>query len=234
MIQNLTLACFGPIYFATHLKTSPTANYTSITNEKSSSVSAAVRSLEYLPFSLVLGFVFPSILISLPSPKLASYASQQAAIAVWTPFPVWVGLSQALLTWCDAKISSRSRPLSSIEKRATLQNALRRVYTFTLVGSTIVHIGTVVTSLSTLLFPAIFAAGVGAEFAPTNLLFPKNSRVSSIGAGVLNFMQWDQWIGYTALLTWVLSLEQEGDVAVRTWTRWIWQAVKIILIIVLL
>jgi hypothetical protein len=34
---------------------------------------------------------------------------------------------------------------------------------------------------------------------PMTLLFPRNLLLDSIGAGVLNFMQWDQWVGYAAL-----------------------------------
>ena len=236
-MQNLTLACFGPIYFAIHLETSPTVRPTSVTKEAPPKVLAAARNLQFLPFSIILGYVVPSILLGLPSPSLVSYASQQAAIAIWTPFPVWVGLAQFILTWCDAKLSASksSAVISSVESHGIYLRALRRVYLFALVGSSFVHIGTMVTSLSTLLFPATFAPGLRSEFAPANLLFPKNSQVGTIGAGVLNFMQWDQWVGYTALLTWVLKLEQ-GDQksAARTWKMWLWRSLEVIFPIALL
>lgn len=77
-----------------------------------------------------------------------------------------------------------------------------------LCSRTLVHVRTVTISLSTLSFPAIFTPGYIEEFAPANLLFPRNTTVSTIGAGVLHFMQWDQWIGYSAVLIWAVSLRR--------------------------
>lgn len=235
-MQNLTLACFGPIYFSIHLETSPTARPTTEkTKEETPSVLAtATRSLKYLPFSIVLGYVIPSIFLGLSAPGAVSYASQQAAIAVWTPFPVWVCLAQFLFTWCDANLSSGTAK-SAVESQKDYLQALRAVYAFALAGSAAVHIGTIATSVSTVLFPAIFASGYRSEFAPANLLFPKNEKVGSIGAGVLNFMQWDQWIGYTALLLWVLRLLQGNEkLAAKGFFGWISRTLEIFAAIVLL
>ena len=236
-MQNLTLACFGPIYFAIHLEISPVVRSTAITREAPAKVSVAARYLQYLPFSILLGYVIPSILIGISSPNVASYASQQAAIAVWTPFPVWVGLAQLIFTWCGANLSaSKSTALSSSGgSHETYLRALRRVYLFALVCSALVHVGVVVISMSTMIFPAIFTTSIHSEFMPTNILFPKNSQVDTIGAGVLNFMQWDQWVGYIALLTWVLKLDQsDQDSAARSWKAWLWRGLEIVFSVALL
>ncbi|ROT41095.1 hypothetical protein SODALDRAFT_349169 [Sodiomyces alkalinus F11] len=240
LMHNLTLGCFGPIYFAVHLLSlkSPDSSRPAATKKGKAPVpsasahvlAAAARYLRFLPFSIVLGFVVPSIWIGLPPPRLATYASQQAAIAIWTPFPVWVGLSQLLLTrylpklsGCEGEAASATPGTGSISparSQATYLGALRWVYLFCLVGSALVHVGVVTTSLSTQLFPAIFTPAIRSEFAPMNLLFPRNAEVaSSIGAGVLNFMQWDQWIGYSSVLIWALKLAQEDRLAPLTWTR---------------
>ncbi|KAL2802397.1 hypothetical protein BJX63DRAFT_437922 [Aspergillus granulosus] len=206
LMQNLTLACFGPIYFVYHLTSSPTN-----TRHTQQTLLTAARNLKLLPASVLIGYILPSIWIAIPSPVAQSYASQQAAIAVWTPFPVWVSLAHTILTIGEVtlfnsaseKIVARSSPA---ESRDIYNSALRAVYLFAIAGCAIVHIGTVATSLSALLFPTIFGAGYTEYFAPNTLLFPQNSSsVASIGAGVLNFMQWDQWIGYTAVLSWVLK-----------------------------
>ncbi|ORY03479.1 hypothetical protein BCR34DRAFT_492387 [Clohesyomyces aquaticus] len=205
LMQNLTLACFGPIYFVIHLAVSPMLSSSSSTKESPTKLSNATKYLQYLPLSITLGYIVPSIFIGLPAPTIQSYASQQAAIAVWTPFPAWVALFQVLLTWCDSKLSSSST-VGRSETSKAYQAALRRVYIFAITGSAFIHIGTITTSMSTVLFPAVYSPIIRSEFAPAHLLFPDNASVDTIGAGVLTFMQWDQWIGYTAVLAWALKL----------------------------
>jgi hypothetical protein len=221
-MQNFTLACFGPVFFALHLATSPTARPSPTAEARRAGVLPAAPALRLLPLAVLLGYIVPSVVLALPAPGLVSYAAQQAAIAVWTPFPIWVGLAQVILTWCVAGLTpSGSRPAREADaQHEDGVRAARAVYVFALVGSAAVHVGVVAVSASTVLFPAIFSPPYVAEFAPANLLFPKNAAVPSIGAGVLNFMQWDQWIGYTAVLLWALALRHADEaVSLRTWTQ---------------
>jgi hypothetical protein len=229
-MQNFTLACFGPIFFALHLSTSPTARSKNMNKEqRASTLAIASRHLRVLPFSVVLGYIIPSIVLGLPSPGVASYAGQQATIAVWTPFPAWVGLGQSVLTWADHRLftSPPSTPTSASNVQSNHLKAIRPVYMFALIGSSLIHISTIAISLSTVLFPALFEAKYLSEFAPANLLFPRNGYVDAIGAGVLNFMQWDQWIGYTAVLIWALAL-LKGDEQVALKTLLLWGAETVV------
>jgi hypothetical protein len=225
-MQNLTLACFGPLYFALHIGTRPTTSLVSVSEKSPQKVNNAARNLQVLPLSVMIGFVFPTLLICLPSPNLVSYGFQQVAIAIWTPFPAWVGLAQMFLTSFIGKFqaSTASTKVDARETRAAYHHALRVVYLFAFAFSAFVHVGTLTFSLSTVLLPSIFSPMAQLEFAPANLLFPQNTGAHSIGAGVLVFMQWDQWIGYTALLVWIWEICREEGVALMAWKTWFWQA----------
>lgn len=227
-MQNFTLACFGPIFFAIHLSTSPTSQSKNASREqRARSLAIPSRQSIAIPPSIFLGYVIPSILLSLPSPGVASYAGQQAAVAVWTPFPVWVGLVQLILAWIDSQVSLPPS-ISAASTEGLLSRdlkAMRPVYIFALIGSAIVHTSCIAVSSSTVLFPALFQAKYLSEFGPPNLLFPSNTSVETIGAGVLNFMQWDQWIGYLAVLVWALSLlKADEEVTSKTLILWIVEA----------
>ncbi|KAJ5307078.1 hypothetical protein N7508_006093 [Penicillium antarcticum] len=221
-MQNFTLACIGPIYFALHLEASHNVR------------APAARQLRYLPWSMVLGYVVPSIMLGLPSPNVVSYPAQQAAIALWTPFPVWVGLIHSLLSWCGGHIYNISPEPAAERSSKIYLHAARPVYLFAVIGSAIVHIGTVVTSLSTVVFPSLFVASAREALAPQTLLFPRNLLLDSIGAGVLNFMQWDQWVGYAALWMWVLKITQEGGMRVQTKAGLLWRALEVVVCVALL
>ena len=234
MMQNLTIACFGPVFLTLHLFTSP-----AITD--SSALIAPLTDVISLPFSILFGSLIPNVVLGLRSPSVVSFATQQLAIAIWTPFPVWVALFQKIFCSVGPKITSiffrrlaGARPSAMPseyaidEKREAkpllLTPAVRRqeadiylqkvrpVYTILAFISFILHISTGAFVLITVLFPMMFSSSPAytTAFAPGHLLFPAfaghGSRVETIGQGVLVFMQWDMWIGFSAMAIWAAVL----------------------------
>ncbi|KAK2749202.1 hypothetical protein FQN57_006817 [Myotisia sp. PD_48] len=216
LMHNFTLACFGGIFYCIYLSTSPTVlRKGRLSAQDRLSVAVFSSELVLLPFSLTLGYIIPSIFFGLPSPNVISYASHQAAIAVWTPFAVWVGVSQRVLSTISSTIfpSKKSSTQLPSDIAASSLCALRYVYGFFFIGSALVHIATVTISITAVLFPMIFAPGYAEFFHPSHLLFPSNlSHVDTIGKGVQNFMQWDQIIGYSSVLIWAGTMYWNGHV----------------------
>ncbi|EON68662.1 hypothetical protein W97_07920 [Coniosporium apollinis CBS 100218] len=202
-MQNLTLACFGPIFYTLCLAVRWPGN------GAPSKDALLIRPLDLrvLPFSVFLGYILPSVSMALPSPGIVSFRTQQAVISVWTFFPVWVGAIHAILSRVAVSLGMAGAARSP---QAHLVNA-RVLYAITIVVTTVVHVAIVTLSLSTVLFPALYTPSTLAAFAPAHLLFPTASGiVASIGEGVLNFMLLDQYIGYGSTLLWAAVLHWDS------------------------
>ncbi|KAI9785097.1 MAG: hypothetical protein M1816_000508 [Peltula sp. TS41687] len=215
-MQNLALACFGPVYFTIYLCTSRTVlDQSRHSNSERSSPMSFPSELRLLPFSLTLGYIIPSIIIALPSPNVVSHDFQQAVIAVWSFFPIGVAVIQALLSRVTSSTSpvDRQSPQSPAELAAASLRVMRPVYTLAFAGSAIFHIATATLSLTALLFPTIYAPGYATALHPSHVSLPANTaQVGTIGQGVLRFMQLDQWIGYSAVLLWASTMYRSASV----------------------
>ncbi|RDW80315.1 hypothetical protein BP6252_04953 [Coleophoma cylindrospora] len=224
--HNLTIACFAPIYFILHHQSSPTSRTTGVSTATHSRVLSTIRHLRYLPLSIFLGLMVPFSYTGLPSPDVISYTAQQNAIAFTIFYPTWVVLLNYTFAWLDATFCSSDTPT---DLHDVYMRALRPVYIFAIVIGAFMHIGVVVTSLASVVFPGVFAPGIPELFHPLNLLLPTNPPVYTIGAGIFNFMKRDQWIGYLSMWLWVLKCYQENaELAVKTWGQAMRRGVEVI------
>lgn len=213
MFQGMAIGCVSPAWILTFLVSSPLFMSTDssgsappLRSAKALSAAAPARILS-VPLALALGYLFPALLMALPSPGSVSNAFQQKAVAVWNVFPIWVASIHKLLELAFSLVSGAADPASTGTALASQQHkshlvAVRLTNTIAMALSAGAHITFVLLSVSTSLFPAIFAKPFLTHLTPAALFAPPIAIQSAktVGDGVRSFMLWDQAVGYTAVL----------------------------------
>jgi hypothetical protein len=113
--------------------------------------------------------------------------------------------------------------------RDLYMSALRTVYSFAIVIGGFMHIAVVAMSLSSVIYPGIFASHIPELFHPLNLLLPTNPPVETIGNGIFNFMKRDQCIGYLSMWLWILKCyQQNSELAIKSWGQALRRFVEVV------
>jgi hypothetical protein len=219
LIQNVALTVILPLYLFIHLLTSPIGR--SFLGRSTSVLLIPSLDLALLPISVAYGYIVPSLLMVLP-PSVVSNTVHQYFIAFWQPFPIWTVIIHYVL-----KSALRSETKASTKSTGeTYLDGAQSVYGFVICLSAITHIPVVLTTfLPADMLPAstpisiiqLFKCSFSEVFVP---YFPNLSyQVSSIAAGVLNFLQWDVYIGTTAFLLWGMVLARNAVESEISWRR---------------
>jgi phosphate starvation-inducible membrane PsiE len=217
-IQNITFVVTAPWWAFIHILTSPAA--APFPGSFSSNVLAISKlDLAILPVSIILGYLVPSILMTLPSPAVVSAIQHQQAIALWQPFPIWCVIFQISLRYVGSifvgsKESATKTPHISLA--ASYVSSAAHVYRFIIGLCMITHLP----ALAIALLPysnfsnshPIVQNLAKAEFAATYIPYLPvlTTQVESFAAGVHAFLQWDMYIGATAMLVWGIYLHQNA------------------------
>lgn len=198
------MAIAGPIFLFIHLTTSSTRF------PQAEDLNIDLYHLQALPFSIAIGLIAPTILMSLPAPTYLSPLQKTNLVRLWQFFPVLSNLAQFLFSHI-LRYTSPAINISSGGKLAKLRlSAVRRAYVFGIVCSGLAHIATLGVSLSASFFPSLFGADVvrflqpGYVFVPTSPF--SSTKVSSIGEGAHWFLQWDDIIMCSAFLIWACAI----------------------------
>ena len=215
IFQNISFTITVPLYLFIHLLTSPVAQ--SFPGTHANSVLLIdTWDLRILPLSVTLSYVIPSLLMILPAP-MVSFSTHQKLIAFWQPFPIWT----VCIHWALRKISqfvAGNLSTADLNKKkptplgASYLGSAKHVYRFILAMCLATHLPALLISL----IPSTFIPerfGELAEFAKgsfSNSFIPyfplSNQKVPDLAAGSLTFLQWDFYIGSTALLLWAVLL----------------------------
>lgn len=222
-MQSFSVGCIAPLFFTAHLSTSPTAFDAEVQmRPKPGHVVARPLKLPVLQLAVLCGYIIPGVFLTLPSPQVSTYAQQQVAIVIWVLFPLWVaGLQAGLYALSTNLLSAERPPQSTAELGAENIRSLRLMYASAFGLCLIAHIAILSLSMISFVFPMLFAPGYPSAFHPLRLMFPANpSTASSIGEGSMNFLQWDQWIGYSAALLWAMTQHQNARSKKETVQGW--------------
>lgn len=220
-IQLWTFAIFMPFYLIVHLATSPT-----VSSRVAKNYAVDVPNLLSVPVSLVIGFVVPSVLLSLPAPSVLSFDQKQTFIAFWQMFPIWFECLQQLFSVVIAKFlpGTSKSPMSPQRANRRTMEALRSVYVFALAIAGVTHISMVMLSMTSILFPALFAPKFRGELDPSNVFLTKSffasKPISSIGVGAFQLLQYDDMVGSIALQLWALALYVKTNKRISKVHRW--------------
>jgi len=225
-IQMWTFAVFMPLYLIIHLATSPT-----VSSRVAKNYAADVSNLWSVPVSLVIGYVLPAVLLSLPAPSVLTFDQKQTFIAFWQMFPIWFEILQHVFSFVFGKLlqGTLKSPTSSHKSDWRAMEALRSVYIFVLAIAGVTHVTTVMLSVTSMLFPALFAPQFRGELDPSNVFltqsFFASKPVSSIGAGAFQLLQYDDMVGSIALQLWAVALYL--NTSLRTSKLDSWTAIKV-------
>ncbi|KAK2776636.1 hypothetical protein FQN53_002544 [Emmonsiellopsis sp. PD_33] len=210
LAQLGTIGLIMPIYAAVHLLTSPTRS-----NPSQAAITIPAKSvtaIKLIPFSIIAGYFVPSMLMVLPETTYGFLDTKQERIAFWQSWPVYVAFIHFTATtaaniFCSGSTSGKTNA-SATTKQA--RSALRQVYAFAFASTAIPHVATWTISLASTLVPMIFDIDIVPALHPSrvflNTLPWSGARVSSLGQGVLWFLQWDQLLGTAGTLLWAVSL----------------------------
>ena len=198
LVQNAAYAVILPIYLALHLWTSPLTSSKRLSHYLVDTPNTAA-----VFGSMILGFILPSIVMSLPAPSVISFDQKQVYIAIWQFFPVWVSVLQAILPYVLPNLEEQHSAKSSTQQAF---NTMRVLYVGLLTFAGIGQVSTASLLLVSKFFPGLFAVEFQGSFNPGKVFLPvaisPSTRMPSIGAGAHQLLQYDEYIGSAAMVLW--------------------------------
>ncbi len=206
LVQNAAYAVIVPLYLIIYLSTSPL-----ISSQKVSNYLVDAADIAAIPISMALGYVVPSILMSLPAPSVIKFEQKQIFIAIWQMFPLWVAVLQTILPYLVVR-TTKGQLMTPSEVRGHELRSLRRLYTILLIVAGIGQVSTFTLLATPTWFPGLFTSEYTGVFKPSNVFVPTavspSTKMPSTGAGAHLLLQYDEFIGSTsmALFTTVLYI----------------------------
>jgi hypothetical protein len=223
-MQNITFAVTIPVYLLIHLLTSPSAG--SFPGKYTNSVLiVSPIDLKMLPWSIILGYVVPSLLMALPSPAIVSPTVHQQFIALWQPFPLLTVVVQWSGKFIYTLFATKTSQNDSSQAKSYVK-AVGYVYGFVLTLCMISHIPVLaITLLPPSAFPessAVLTRLSQSDFFGVYVPYPPvlGLRFSDLAEGIQNFLIWDLYIGMSSVLLWAILLYRNATGGISNKSSW--------------
>ncbi|OJD19282.1 hypothetical protein AJ78_00731 [Emergomyces pasteurianus Ep9510] len=205
--QLCTFGFIMPIYAALHLFTSTTLS--NPTRQTIDIPSHSLTGVNLIPFSVILGYLLPSLTLVLPETTTGFLQSTQERIAFWQAWPLWLWIIHATTTHITSLFHSATPATGSQDAKRTL-SALRRVYAFAFTVAAVPHIISWSLSLTAAILPVLFDQDVATALHPARVFLHampwSGVQAQSFSEGALWFLQWDQLLGIGGMLLWAIDL----------------------------
>lgn len=189
------------LYVSLYLFTSPIAY-----KPTAPDIDMPLLQVKILPWSILAGYILPSLFMAVPETSLGLIPSKQHGIAFWQLWPIYIFVAQYGLSTLSSLFRSRDKSRVVSRNRGTL----RLVYAIGFACAAVPHIACWTISLSALAFPRLFNPTIAAALTPGNVFankFPWSpERPESLGIGALWLLHWDHLIGAGATLIWAMAL----------------------------
>ena len=202
-IQTLAYAVITPIFLILYLLTSPTA-----TSMEVADYLIGIRESASIPLALLIGYILPSVLMSLPAPSMLNHDRKQVLIVFWQFFPVWVSVCQQGISLAMRYLKIGISTQVPIEKRS--MKAMRMLYAILLLGAAANQLSALQLIVTSKIFPDLFALDYRHAFDFSKVFVPKaitaSTPMDSIGSGAHMLLQYDELIGSSAMLVWAFAL----------------------------
>lgn len=202
----------GPVvafYFTWHMRTSPISRPQEA-RKVSPLISVPIPELQALPYSVILGFILPTIPWLLPTPSVISPGVMQFALLFWQPFHLYIVGSQRLII----NTFGTGETVNSSGHSKSYISEVPKVYRFIL-GLCLLS------QISTILY-IIFAS----DMSIMEIFWPANPsihwKMSSISNGTHVFLIWDFYTSAVSSLIWAFSLLQLATATTST-ARFSWK-----------
>ena len=169
-----------------------------------------------IAIAMTLGFVLPTVLMSLPAPSIINHDLKQWLMTVWQFFPVWVSMVQGTVSYLLSKVREPSGASTTHVLRS-----MRVLYAGLLTVAGIGQVSTMTLVATSKFFPGLFAPEFVGAFDFSSVFLPAaitpSTKMPSIGAGALLLFQYDQAIGSTSMVLWstVLFINTYRNGAIR-------------------
>ena len=196
LVQNVAYAVVMPIWCFIYLSTSRV-----VSSRRLSDFLVNVPNLAGIAISMVLGYALPTILMALPAPSIIDHDLKQSLMSSWQVFPAWVSIIQGVMSYLLPQLGEAS------EARSTQKLKWMRVlYASLLITAGIGQASTITLMATSKFFPGLFAPEFVGVFNPSSVFLPAatspSTKMPSIGAGTLLLLQYDHYIGSTAMALW--------------------------------
>lgn len=249
-MQILGYGFIMPIYCWIHLASSHTAA-AGCKNRAREITIRKTTALATLPVSICIGYIIPSILMSLP---FRSTVTKQWFGGLWQGFPLWISTCQLLLGILYPKFIIQTQdcmlhpPISSTPKyqsesthllsstRILQTNLLLQTYDFALVASAFCHLIPLTLTTCNYFLPFLFSPHHHSLLILTRVFIPppfwSQKQMKPTAMAIHHFLQYDQYIGSSAAFIWAMTLNTNSRKR-ATWKEvmklWSWSMGMIIL-----
>lgn len=195
-VQNATYAVIMPNWCIAYLSTSRM-----VSSRRVSDFLVDVPNLVGIAISMILGYILPTVLMSLPAPSIIDYDLKQWLMTFWQFFPIWVSVVQGVVPYLVPRTGEASGA-----PNAPVLRSMRALYVGLLTTAGIGQASTMTLMATSKFFPSLFAPKFVGVFNPSNVFLPAaispSFKMPSIGAGALLLLQYDQLIGSTSMALW--------------------------------
>lgn len=195
-VQNAAYAVIMPNWCIAYLSTSRM-----VSSKRVSDFLVDVPNLVGIAISVILGYVLPTILMSLPAPSIIDYDLKQWLMTFWQFFPVWVSVVQGIVPYLLPRFGG-----SSGAPNSHILRSMRIMYAGLLSTAGIGQAATMAIMATSKFFPGLFAPEYVSVFNPSRVFLPAaispSIKMPSIGAGTLLLLQYDHLIGSTSMALW--------------------------------
>ena len=196
VMQNASFAVTIPIWCITYLSTSRMVSSTRV-----SDFLTDVPNTVGIVISISLGYILPTILMSLPAPSIINHDLKQWLMTLWQFFPVWVSVVQGMISYLLPSFGPANKAPT-----ARMLKLMRVLYAGLLTIAGIGQISTMTLIATSKFFPDLFAPESVGIFNPSSVLLPAaitpSTKMPSIGAGALLLFQYDLYMGSTSMALW--------------------------------
>lgn len=219
-VAVIGFAVAAPLFFAYQLYASPTVSSPSTHNV----LPMDPLAVALIPIGILVGFGFPSLVMTLPAPGVLSFDTKQLWTGIQQGWTFWILLVTIALTMVIPAINNQTYVSSTEGAQAKVTKNLRRAYMFALASGALAHLlPLLICSLATL-FPPLFAEPYRAQLQLSNVYSLPNpfgdSKVATLADGALWFLQWDTFVGAVSVMLWGLTVRTAGssdDAAPSEW-----------------
>ncbi|CAF9943293.1 MAG: hypothetical protein ALECFALPRED_010996 [Alectoria fallacina] len=195
-VQNAAYAVTIPYWCIAYLSTSRL-----VSSRRVSDFLVDVPNLVGVAVSMTLGYVVPTILMSLPAPSIIDYDLKQWLMTFWQFFPIWVSVVQGVVPYVLPRFGETSGAPDS-----RMLRSMRVLYAGLLTAAGIGQASTMTLMATSKFFPGLFAPEFVGVFNPSKVFLPAaispSIKMPSIGAGALVLLQYDQLIGSMSMAVW--------------------------------
>ncbi|PMD52696.1 uncharacterized protein K444DRAFT_668381 [Hyaloscypha bicolor E] len=238
--QGLGYGFTMPIYAIVHLLCSPTAA------SMAPAVAQKIRLqstdlLEGLVPSMILGYIIPTVLMAIP---FRSHVLHQWLGGLWQGYPVWVSLIHYGIKVVRSRRANKSNEpkppdtttangtgTRSYAARIDEEMTLHRAYLFAFAVSASTNITTFSILASCKLFPSLFPSHILTALTLKSVFIPppfwSRAPMPNMAVGILNFFQYDQYVGSTAAIVWAVALRIKARKQAMSLESWLWLAGEI-------